>query len=94
MSVTCDWVLVCERTTFDANPGSLSLSKIIEQAVVQTVPTTVGPFVIVAHLDGYGESMRVGLRAVRPDGALAVIDEHQVSFEHVGPYLALHDQSP
>ena len=88
MSVTCDWALFCEQAFFDPQqPQSLCLSRIIEQAVVDTLPCTLGPFVIVAHLDGYGESMRVGLRATRPDGTLAVIDEDQVSFEHVGPYL-------
>jgi hypothetical protein len=88
MTVVSDWALVCEQAYFDVEqPGSLSLSRIIEQAIVETIPSSIGPFVIVVHLDGYGERMRVGLRATRPDGSLAALDEKHVSFDHVGPYL-------
>ena len=88
MTLTCDWVLVCEEAFFDPQrPQSLCLSRIIEHAVVDTLPCTLGPFVIVAHLDGYGESVKVGLRATRPDGTFTVFSEDQLSFEHVGPYL-------
>jgi hypothetical protein len=88
MAITCDWALFCEQTFFDPQrPGSLSISSIIEQAVVESVPASIGPIIIVGHLDGYGESMRVALRVTRPDGAFAVVDEDRVSFEHIGPYL-------
>src|SRR3954469_3991226 len=88
MAVTCDWALFCERAYFDSQrPDSLSISSVIEQAVVENVPASVGPIVMVAHLDGYGESMRVALRATRPDGSFAVVDQDRVSFEHIGPYL-------
>jgi hypothetical protein len=88
MTVVSDWALVCEQAYFDVEQaGSLSLSRIIEQAIVETIPSSIGPFVIVVHLDGYGERTRVGLRTTRPDGSLAAIGEKQVSFDHVGPYL-------
>jgi hypothetical protein len=88
MAVTCDWALLCEQAYFDPQQSrSLNLSRIIEQVVVDAVPSTIGPIVIVAHLDGYGESRRVSLRATRQDGAVAVNDQHMVAFEHVGPYL-------
>jgi hypothetical protein len=88
MTLTCDWVLVCEEAFFDPQrPQSLCVSRIIEQAVVDTLPCTLGPFLIVAHLAGFGERVQVGLRATRPDGTFIVVNEDQLSFEHVGPYL-------
>jgi hypothetical protein len=51
----------------------------------------IGPFMIVAHLDGYGESMPVALRATRPNRSVAAL--RVAGFEHVGPYLLLTIES-
>lgn len=90
MTVTCDWALFCEEANFDLQQAqSLSLSRIIEQAAVETIPTIIGPLVIAAHLEGFGDSVRVGLRATGPDGSFAVSDETDVSFDQAGPYLLI-----
>jgi len=90
MPVTCDWAQFCEEVNFDPKQSqSLSLSRIIEQAAVGAIPTTIGPLVIAAHLEGSGDSVRVGLRATGPDGSFAVSDETDISFEQAGPYLLI-----
>jgi hypothetical protein len=96
MAVACDWVFICERAYFDPHDltKSLNVTRIVEHAVVDPWPGTIGPFMIVAHMDGFIEQdIAVGIRSIRPSGTFVPPQELVSTFEHIGPYLigVVHD---